>query len=748
MNRKDRRAAGSRGKGADHSSSAMTPNFPTELSLLVSTALRFHQAGQLAEAEQHYRRILALDPNQIDCLHNLGLIAHHFGQHESAITLMGKAIALNDRVPDFHNNIGVAQCALGRQDQAVIHFRKALGLNPSFAEAHNNLGNALKDRGQLDEAVKHFQRALALKPGFAQAHNSLGNALKDQGKLDAAVAHCQQALGLMPNYAEARNNLGNALQDQGKLDEAAAQYERALALRPNFAEAHNNLGTVLQKQGQLHEAAAQHRRALELKPDYVEALGNLGNALKDLGQLDGAIDAFGHAFRLRPGHVEAFGQLVHLRQHACDWTDFEADQQRLLEIVRERKGRIPPFLLLASPATPAEQLLCSQEWAKGVKRELADPASFRHARDGRSDKIRLGYLSADFHDHPMSYLMAELFERHDRSNFVVSAYSYGLDDRGDMRRRLTQAFDRFVDIRPLPHRQAAQRIYDDGIDILIDLKGFTTHGRDEIAAYRPAPVQVNCLGFAGTMGADYLDYIIADPVVAPLGDQLFYAEKLVHLPDCYMARDTTREIAEPMPSRSDCGLPAEGFVFCSFNNSFKFTPAFFEIWMRLLKAMPDGVLWLYKSNESMATNLRREAAARGVDPERLIFAPRKPLPEHLARLRQADLFLDTLPCNAHTTASDALWAGVPVLTCIGRTFAARVAASLLHAAGMPDLVTSSPEEYEALALKLATEREQLGNYRRYLEANRRTMSLFDMGRFTRNIETAYRGMWETWSRHS
>jgi len=373
---------------------------------------------------------------------------------------------------------------------------------------------------------------------------------------------------------------------------------------------------------------------------------------------------------------------------------------------------------------------------------VPDSARFAHSWPQRGGKIRLGYLSADFHQHATAYLIAEVFERHDRARFEVAAYSYGPDDRSGMRARLKGAFDRFLDIRPLAHGEAARQIHEAGIDILVDLKGYTTHARTEILAYRPAPIQVNYLGYPGTMGAEFMDYIIADPFLVPEDRQPFYSEALAYLPDCYQSNDTKREISEQVPSRAECGLPERGFVFCCFNNTYKITPAFFDIWMRLLHAVPGSVLWLLEANAAAKTNLRREAAARGIDPERLIFAPRQHLPEHLARHRHADLFLDTLPCNAHTTASDALWASLPLLTCAGETFAGRVAGSLLQACGMPELITTSPEAYEAIALKLASEPSRVAVLRRRLEQQRLSAALFDIARFTRNLEAAYIRMWE------
>jgi predicted O-linked N-acetylglucosamine transferase (SPINDLY family) len=406
----------------------------------------------------------------------------------------------------------------------------------------------------------------------------------------------------------------------------------------------------------------------------------------------------------------------------------------------------PPFffVLLPTPTTAAQQLLDTRKWCEqhlksavehGQRMGLARPR-------GARPKITLGYLSADFFAHATAFLVAELLEKHDRERFQVFGYSFGPDDGSPMRRRLQIAFDRFVDLKDASFTASAERIAADEVDILVDLKGYTRDARPQILALRPAPVQVNYLAYPGTMGVPFMDYLLADEFVIPPDQQPFFTEKVVYLPGCYQVNDSRREIAPHTPSRADCGLPQEGFVFCGFNNSYKITPEMFSVWMELLKAVPGSVLWLLESNRFAPANLRREAEARQVAAERLVFAPRMPLPEHLARHRLADLFLDTFPVNAHTTASDALWAGCPVLTVAGQTFVSRVAGSLLRTVGLPELVANSFDEYHAMALRLARDGELLAGLRARLEANRMTSRLFDAGRFARNIEEAYRMMWE------
>jgi predicted O-linked N-acetylglucosamine transferase (SPINDLY family) len=715
----------------------------------LQVALQHHQAGRLEQAEVIYRQILQVQPQHPDALHLLGVLAHHVGQHEQAVRYIGQAIALDSRRPEFHNNLGEAYRATGKLAEAVTHYQRALALQPTYSDAHNNLGVTLQAQGHLDQAIAHYQRALALRSDYAEVHCNLGVALQAQGHLDQAIAHYQRALALRPALADAHHNFANALREQGRLADAMAFHRKALEFRPEYPEAYNNMGVIVLEQGRHQEASAYFRQALALRPTYAEALNNLGNVFKEQGKLAEAVACYRQALRLKPNCAEAENQLMHQLQHLCDWAELEtlfARQKALLE--EDPSAEIPPFTMMAIPSSSADQLRCAQNWvAKRLAAiaRLRDGLEFRFHR-GAKPRLKLGYLSADFRTHPVAMLIAELFELHNRSRVEVVAYSYGPEDGSDLRQRIIQACDRFVDLRTASFEEAAQRIYGDGVDILVDLTGYTKLARTEILALRPAPIQVNYLGYPGTMGAAFMDYIITDRFIFPPTHAPFYAEQLVYLPDCYQVNDRQRPIAEPTPTRAECGLPEQGIVFCCFNNSYKITPDVFTIWMRLLQRIPGSVLWLLEANPTVAGNLRREAQARGVEPARLVFAPRMSLAEHLARHRRADLFLDTLPVTAHTTGSDALWAGLPVLTCAGETFASRVAGSLLTAIGLPELITHSLAEYEARALHLAVHPNELGALRKRLAQNRLTAPLFDTPRFIRHLERAYELMWERYLR--
>jgi predicted O-linked N-acetylglucosamine transferase (SPINDLY family) len=737
--------------------------------------LVLQQQGRLTEAIAAHRQALKLNPNHAGAFLALGNALKQQNDLDGARQAYLSAVAIRPDAAEAHNNLGVLSQVQGRHDEAASAYRKAIAARPAYAEAAFNLGVVLQQMGELDAAEAAYRQALAINPQVAVAHNNLATVLKDLGRLDAAAAALERAISLQADYAEAFYNLASVLREQGRLEKALGCYGRAVALRPDYVDATNNAGIILQQlgrageavdlyrqlvasapsradlynnmgtaflsEGRIEEARGAFRHALALREDFPEACYNLGNAARELDDLAGAIGAYERALRLRPGYTEAHCQLTYHRRQACLWDSFDADDDGLLDLVR-RGARVPPFFLLTTSASAADQLACARKWAVPISRN--HEAAFAYAATKRGERIKLGYLSGDFHQHATAHLMAELFECHDRSRFEVVAYSYGPDDGSPMRARLVRAFDRFVDIRAFSHRQAAAAIRNDRVDILVDLKGYTHQARPAITAQRPAPVQVSYLGFPATMGADFIDYLMVDSFVVPADQQPFFSERLVHLPGCYQVNDRKREIAAYTPSRQQCGLPADGLVFCSFNNSYKISPRVFDVWMRLLGAVPGSVLWLLRSNDLVEGNLSGEAERRGVDPRRLVFAPIVPSAEHLARLRHADLFLDTSPCNAHTTASDAIWAGVPVLTCSSETFAGRVAGSLLNAAGMPELVTRSLEHYEQLALALAHDSGRLSALRCRMNDARTGSLLFDLPKLAGCIEAAYDRMWQNW----
>jgi len=540
-----------------------------------------------------------------------------------------------------------------------------------------------------------------------------------------------------PHFAVAYNDLGNIGIEQGRTADAISCYRRALEIAPEFPETYNNLGNACQMQDSVDEAIACYRKAIELRPGYPEAYRNLGSAYLRAGRGPEASRVFETALVLNPELAEVLPLIVREMQHSCAWAGLDRFSEKVIDLVENGSGAVSPFIFLSLDTTPAQRLRCARQWAD----EHLPSAGARPQARQEGGPITIGYLSADFQEHATAHLISELFSLHDRTRFRVFAYSYGRDDGGANRRRIVSSVDRFIDLEAASFADAAASIRADAVDILVDLKGYTACARPQILALRPAPIQVSYLGYPGTMGTDFVDFILADPFVLPARQQPNFAERIVHLPDCYQVNDATRPISTRIPAREECGLSEAGFVFCCFNAACKITPLVFDRWMRLLAATEGTVLWLLESNPQATVNLRREAEARGIRDDRLIFAPELPNPDHLARFALADLFLDTLPYNAHTLASDALWGGCPVLTCSGETFPSRVAGSLLRAVGLPELVTTSLAEYEALALSLARDPDRLRRLRAKLHTNRLSFPLFDSRRFARNLEQAYLAMW-------
>lgn len=597
--------------------------------------------------------------------------------------------------------------------------------------------------GRLPEAAQLCLQVLEADRRQPRAWHLLGIIAHLSGDTRRAVELIRKAIGLDARFAAAHNDLGNLLVAQGKPADAIAAYRRAIALSPGFAEAWNNLGNACQLTDALEEALASYRQAIALSPAYPEAHRNLGSALRRAGRVAESLAAFETAVSLNPQFSEALALVVQEMRELCAWEGLDALSRRLVEIVENGTGTVNPFIFLSLDTTPAQQFRCAAQWAAAHLPAAPPRPPSAPAAPGR--RITLGYLSADFQEHATAHLISELISLHDRDRFQVNGYSYGRDDGSPARRRLSQSFDRFVDLEPASFAEAATRIRADAVDILVDLKGYTAGARPQILALRPAPIQVNYLGYPGTMGASAFDYILVDPYVVPPRQQPFFSEKLVYMPHCYQVTDCTRPIAPRVPTRAECGLPETGFVFCCFNSSYKITPPVFDVWMRLLAAVPASALWLLEDHPEASANLRREAQSRGVAAARLVFAPGLPSPSHLARFALADLFLDTLPYNAHTLASDALWGGCPLVTCSGEAFPSRVAGSLLRAVGLPDLVTNSLADYEALALRLATGpdycRAIRARLRANLRANRLASPLFDTRRFARDLEVAYLAMY-------
>lgn len=656
-------------------------------------------------------------------------------QHGRLTQALDRAAEVLTRYPNSEvlNNIAAAiQAALGRYAQAVEQYDKALALAPNYFEAWSNRGNALNGLKRYDEAIESFNAAIRLNPDFADAYTNRSVAMRHARRLEDALASANTSIRLNPTAAEAYNNRGLALMALHRRGEALADFNKAIALKQSFSEALVNRGSVLRALGRSEEAVESFDRALAITPTHVLAHTSRGGALANLKRLDEALASYRLAQKYAPNSERAKAEVRNLEAHICAWGDNGVGTE--LPPLGVGDDVFPPFYMLRFDDSPQRQLFCAKNWA-AKECGAGWPVTFPPRRD--ETRIRIGYFSADFHNHATMHLMARLFELHDRDRFEIHAFSYGVHADDAMRQRLLDNVDAFHEVGGFSDEAVAELARAQSIDIAVDLKGHTLSGRLGIFAHRAAPVQVGHVGYPGTTGTDFIDYFIADAVTIPVEHQRFYSEKIAYLPNSYQPNDNLRPISHRIFSRAELGLPDHGFIFCCFNASYKIGRAEFDIWARLLARIDGSVLWLFKDNDWAADNLRREAKARGLSPDRLVFAEKMPLAEHLARLAHADLFLDTFNVNAHTTASDALWAGVPVLTKLGSSFAARVAGSLLHALDMPELVTQTPAAYEQRGLEIAIQPAELTALKAKLARNRLNTPLFDTEQYTRDIEALY-----------
>ena len=671
----------------------------------------------------------------IDASLNQAIGYLHRGQPQLAQSLLTELHRLNPTHPDSLFLLGAATSMLGDHAAAIRLYDQLLKVSPDFLPALNAKGLDLAAIGQHADALAAFDAALRVAPQFTDAALNKAALLNELGRYREALALLQPCSRI--EHPQVQLNLGVAYFHISEYGRAAHCARSALRLNPQESGALALLGAICLKQKSLADALVYSRQAAALNPHDASVRNNVATILSEQGDFSAAAQAFEQTLALDKAYPFARGSLLHARMKAVMWEDYETLIDQIREGIEAGRKESDPFSLLPTDLAPAVQKRCAQLYV-AARYPAVDPYT-RWQANGRA-KIRIAYLSADFFNHATAFLMAELFELHDRERFEIIGICYGRSPDDAMRRRVSQSFDQFHEVADKSDQEIAALIHGLGIDIAVDLKGHTAETRLGILAYRPAPVQVHYLGYPGTTGAPFIDYLIADPMLIPSEHQPHYTEKIAYLPDCYQVNDSKRQISDRIFARAELGLPENGFVFCSFNNNFKITPDLFDVWMRLLQRVEGSVLWLFQDNATAAENLEKEAVARGVDANRLIFAERMPLAEHLARHRCADLFLDAWFCNAHTTASDALWAGLPLVTKIGDTFASRVAASLLTAMGMPELIAVTPQAYEELAYELAMNPAKLKFLKSKLEQNRHTAPLFDTPRFTRNLERAYEGM--------
>lgn len=713
---------------------------PSYANALNSRAVTLAAMGRFDEALADYERVLTLDPEFPTVMYNRAVTLVQLNRLDEAVVVLDEVLARDPGFTQGHVDRANALAMLGRIDDALAAYDRILALDPRLAVAHYNRGTALLKTSRFADALKSFDALLAIESDVPNALDGKGNALAGLGRFDEALAAFVAATTIDPEFAQAFNNMADVLLKLRRAGEALVALDEALRIDPRFAGALNNRGNALMALGRVDDALASFSAALKFAPDAIDALANRASAAMIAKRYEVAAADFEQVVARDPEYPYALGNLLYARLHCCDWRGFDELQQRIQVGAEAGRKTILPFEAVAGIDSATVHRAAAMQWIADIcPVRIQPPASVSH----NHAKIRLAYLSPDLRAHPVAILLAELFERHDRSRFEIHAFSFGIDDRSELRSRLERAFDVFHDVRELDDRAIAERMRQFEIDIVVDLAGFTENCRPGVLALRPAPLHVNYLGYLGTMGAELVDYVIADHVALPSSVRPHFTEHVAYLPDSLLVGDTTRKISASPPVRGALGLPETGVVFCAFHSPHKITPRLFDIWMRLLRSVDGSVLWLAGGNSLSNENLRREAQTRGVAPERLIVMPIVSKSEdYLARYGLADVFLDVLPYNAVSTAVDALWAGLPIVTCSGNTFGGRAAASALHAAGLPELVCDTLEGYEGLALKLASDAKLRAELRNRLVHERARFALFDTDRFRRNLEAAYVTMWE------
>ena len=633
----------------------------------------------------------------------------------------------------------IALYSNGQYQEAIDSIKLLNESYPNVPFLFNLIGACYKSLGQLKAAAQMFETAVGIKPDYAEALKNLGITLDDLGQLDGAVKCFEKAIIADTNYVDAHYNLAITLKKLGLLDAAVKSYENVLAINPNFAQAHNNLGNVFKSLGKNHAAVDCYKKAIAINPNFAEAYSNLGNVLRNLNYREKALECFLRAYELKPNMDFLFGDILNSTMHLCFWDGLQELEEELIQKIKNNERVIAPFPLLPLIDDPALLRSNTEVFVSKVHpKSYVLPKIENHPKH---QKIRIGYFSADFRKHPGAYLTAELYEVHNRSHFEIHAFSFGPDTNDEMNLRIKAGVDHFHDVHSMTHKEIAELARSLEIDIAVDLTGHTAEARTDVFAMSAAPIQLSYIGYLGTMGADYYDYLVADPIMIPKESQKYYVEKIVYLPS-FQVNDSKDLPPDITLTRKDVGLPDKGFVFCCFNNTYKFTPTTFDSWARILKAVDDSVLIIFANNELSKANLTKEIKKRDIDSDRLIFGDSVSRPEYLARFRVADLFLDTQPYNAGTTASDALRMGLPLLTLKGQSFNSREAASILNSVNLSELITNSPEEYESLAIELATNPEKMKAIKDKLASNLSTAPLYDTKLFTKNLESAYTQMYE------
>ncbi len=714
----------------------------------------FNTMGERSTAIEYYKEAIRLCPEFADAHSNLGNVLKEEGQVSNNTQLIGEALEEYEKAielrPDFaiaHGNLASCYYDQGKLDLAVKTFKYAIQLEPNFPDAYNNLGNTYREMKRLEEAINCYRTTLRLKPDHPHAYNNLGNAMKDKGLIKEAI-HCYvTAARLMPRFAAAHSNLGSILKEQGKLDQSLAHYQEAISIDPMFADAYANMGNVYKDLHQLTKAIQCYSAAIKMKPDFAEAYSNLASAYRDAGQLDDSITCYKRALELNPDAPEAFANLVHVLTYMCNWSKQDSDLAVLNELVDSQLASenmvlpcMQPFHALTYNLSSEKIQSIASLYAERAKLNVSilEIPTFHMRHRSSGSRIRVGYVSSDFGNHPVSHLMQSVFGLHNREQFEVFCYALQEDDQSMWRTKIQEEVEHFKDVSSLQAGDIATLIHSDGIHVLFNLNGYTKGSRNEIFALQPAPIQVGIAGFMGTSGADYMNYIVVDDTVVTTENAEHFSEHLIKMPGSFLANDHKNScrfaLDEPESfDRGMYGLPEDKFVFACHNQMYKITPKVFGIWCNILNERPNSVLWLLRFPPAGEMNLRKEAEKNGVDPNRLIFSDVVPKEEHIKRCYHADLFLDTEFCGT-TTGCDVLWSGTPMISKLGPCMHNRVGGSLLRACGLGDLVVESWDDYKNLAIQLANESNTLMEYRQRLEGGRDTCELFDAQKWVYNLE--------------
>ena len=712
---------------------------PNYVEAIYSLGVSYQKQGNLKNAIQYFLKFVQINPNSAEIHNNLSVLYYTLGMHQAAMKHLKLALSIKPDFAEVHKNLGKLLKESGNYQSAIKSYEKAIEFNRDYAEAFCGIGEIQMELGSLHDSAENFKKAIIIKPDFIEALNNLGCVYKDLGNFEASLGAFERALAIDPNYLEVLNNLGLTLIELERFNEAIDIYEQMIEINPNYSYAYNNFGIALNGLYKYKEAGDLFISAMKLEPNYFEANLNYGNSLFRMDMFDEAIYYYDRALEINPDENYIFGDKLHAKMQTCNWKGWSKSIKKLTTDISKEKKITSPFVLTALIDNPslikkATEIFINDKFPKSNLLPKISKVS-------KHSKIRVGYFSADFREHPVSALTIELYEKHCRDKFEVYAFSYGPDTNDPMNLRIKSGVDYFYNIRSMSNIDSVILARSFELDIAVDLGGFTQEARTEIFSISIAPIQLSYIGYLGTMGASYYDYLIADSVIIPEEYQKSYTEKIVYLPT-FQINDSNQTETFSNLSRKDIRLPNKGFVFCCFNKTYKYNPRCFDVWVRILNKVENSVLLIYADNDLAKSNLKNEITKRGLDSERLIFGERLPRPEYLGRYKLADLFLDTNPYNAGATSSDALRMGLPVLTFNGHSFASRMGASILKAVQMPELIASSEEEYEAIAIELATNPKKLKIIKDKLVANLAKADLYNSIEFTKNIESAYTIMYD------